>query len=144
MGIGRDMEKLKKSRTKDGEGAKTMGELLRYLITGGSAFLLEYVLYLILYKWVGLDYALSMVLVYTALFAVTFVVTRKWTFKSKANAKRQLLLYFLLFLFNVYVGNYLMMRMLVGAGISAEIAPFLKTAMITTWNFLIYKYVIYK
>lgn len=123
--------------------SKTMGEFLRYLVTGISAFALEYILYMILYSRVGMDYALSMVIVYTVLFAMTFVVTRKWTFRSEANAKRQLVLYFLLFLFNVYVGNYLMMRTLVGAGVPAEFAPFIKTALITTWNFLIYKYVIY-
>lgn len=124
--------------------SKAAGEFVRYLITGGSAFVLEYILYMALYKWAGLDYALSMVIVYTALFAGTFVVTRKWTFRSEENPRRQLFLYFLLFLFNVYVGNYVMMRFLVGTGVPAEIAPFLKTAMITAWNFLIYKYVIYK
>ncbi|MDO4754078.1 MAG: GtrA family protein [Bacillota bacterium] len=130
-------------RFKRMKDSKAMGELLRYLVTGGSAFLLEYALYLLLYRAVGLDYAFAMTIVYSALFVITFVVTRKWTFKSKASAKRQLVLYLMLFLFNLLIGNYLMMRWLVGAGMSAELAPFIKTAMITCWNFLIYKYVIY-
>lgn len=123
--------------------SKTGGELIRYLVTGFSAFLLEYVLYLLLYKVAGFDYALSMVTVYSVLFLVTFVVTRKWTFRSKSGARRQLVLYFALFLFNVFVGNYLLMRALVSAGVPAETAPFIKTALITSWNFVIYKFVIY-
>ncbi len=78
------------------------------------------------------------------LFLITFIVTRKWTFESTGSAAAQLVMHFLLFVFNVWVGNYLLMRGLVGVGISKDIAPFLKTAMITCWNFLIYKFIIYK
>lgn len=118
-------------------------QFLRYLVTGGAAFVLEYLLYLLLYKIWGVDYALAMVTVYSFLFFVTFVATRRWTFQSEGNVRRQLVLYLLLFLFNVLVGNYYMMRFLVGVGVPAEFAPFLKTAMVTAWNFLIYKYIIY-
>lgn len=124
--------------------SESTGQLLRYFVTGVTAFVVEYVLYLILYKILKIDYAVSMLIVYSLLFVLTFVATRKWTFRSDGAVRRQLILYLLLFLFNAYAGNYIMMRGLVGLGVPAEFAPFIKTAMITCWNFLIYKYVIYK
>lgn len=124
--------------------SKSARQFVRYLITGGTAFVAEYAMYQVLYRFLGVDYAVSSVIVYSALFVITFVATRRWTFESRGNAKRQLLLYFLLFAFNVFVGNYLMMRAFVGMGMSKDIAPFFKTAIITCWNFILYKFVIYK
>ncbi len=123
---------------------KVSKQLFRYIVTGGAAFVAEYALYQLLYRILGVDYAVAAVIVYTLLFIITFVVTRKWTFESTGSAAAQLVMHFLLFAFNVWVGNYLLMRGLVGVGISKDIAPFLKTAMITCWNFLIYKFIIYK
>ncbi len=123
---------------------KVSKQLFRYIVTGGAAFVAEYALYQLLYRILGVDYAVAAVIVYTLLFIITFVVTRKWTFESTGSAAAQLVMHFLLFVFNVWVGNYLLMRGLVGVGISKDIAPFLKTAMITCWNFLIYKFIIYK
>ncbi len=123
---------------------KVSKQLFRYIVTGGAAFVAEYALYQLLYRILGVDYAVAAVIVYTLLFLITFIVTRKWTFESTGSAAAQLVMHFLLFVFNVWVGNYLLMRGLVGVGISKDIAPFLKTAMITCWNFLIYKFIIYK
>ncbi len=123
---------------------KVSKQLFRYIVTGGAAFVAEYALYQLLYRILGVDYAVAAVIVYTLLFLITFIVTRKWTFESTGSAAAQLVMHFLLFAFNVWVGNYLLMRGLVGVGISKDIAPFLKTAMITCWNFLIYKFIIYK
>lgn len=119
-------------------------QLFRYVVTGGSAFLVEYILYLLLIKLVGIDYAIASVTIYILLFIATFIATRKWTFESKGNPKRELLLYLLLVLFNAYVGNYVLIKWLVGLGIPKEIAPFFKTGAITMWNFIIYKFIIYK
>lgn len=122
----------------------TFRQLVRYLITGVSAFIAEYLIYMFLFKVLKIDYAISMSIAFTIMFVVTFIVSRKWTFESTGNARRQFALYLLLFLFNLAFGNYVMMRLLVGAGVPESIAPFIKTAMITMWNFLLYKYVIYK
>ncbi len=119
-------------------------QLFRYVVTGGSAFLGEYLLYMLLFKVFGIDYAIASVIAFVVFFLVTFVLNRKWTFESTGNAKRQFALYFLLFLFNMLFGNYVLIQWIVGVGIPKEIAPFFKTAAITMWNFVIYRLVIYK
>lgn len=119
-------------------------EFRRYLITGFTAFGIEYLLYLLLYRGFGMDYALASVIVYFTVFAVTFIVTRNWTFESDGAIRRQFVMHLALFLFNLVVGSYFLLRFLVGIGIPATVAPILKMGMITCWNFLLFRYVIYK
>lgn len=126
------------------EFSKSKKQFLRYLITGFSAFAAEYILYLFLYKILHMDYALASAIVYSLLFFITFVITRKWTFESRGNPTRQLVLHGSLFLFNLLFGSYFLMKIFVGAGVPPEIAPFLRTAAITIWNFLAYKFIIYR
>lgn len=118
-------------------------EVFRYLLTGGSAFVAEYLLFLLLYKWIGMDYAIASTIVYALLFVITFVATKKWTFEAEGNTKKQLYMHFGLFLFNLAIGYYLI-QWIVAIGIPATIAPIFKMAIIVIWNFLIFKYIIYK
>ncbi len=118
---------------------------IRYVVVGGSAFILEYLGYLALHQVIGLSYQLSSVIVYSVLFWFVFLLNRQWSFESTGSVYIQLVKYIALFIFNNLVGNILLMQFLVdGIGISALIAPVLKMAMIVIWNYFIYKYFIYK
>lgn len=124
---------------------KTFEQLTRYLITGFTAFGIEYGLYLILLKWVGLHYVTASVIVYALVFWFSFMLNRMWSFKSQGAIKRQVFQYGLLFLFNLVVANVVLMRLFIDVlGLSALISPFFKMACVVSWNFLIYKYIIYK
>lgn len=116
---------------------------VRYVITGGTAFLVEYGLYLILIKLTHLSPVPAAMLVYTVVFLVTFVMTRTWTFRSNGRLHWQFVAHFGLFVFNLLIGNYFLFDYLLNAGVSKYIAPFIKTALITCWNFLIFRYLIY-
>ncbi|MDH8679236.1 GtrA family protein [Fusibacter bizertensis] len=125
--------------------SETASQLIKYLITGFTAFGIEYGLYVILYKWVGLYYIVASMIVYALVFWFSFFVNRIWSFKSTGNLKKQLMQYGLLFFFNLIVSNLFLMKFLTDViGISALISPFLKAGFIVCWNFLIYKYIIYK
>ncbi len=76
---------------------KVSKQLFRYIVTGGAAFVAEYALYQLLYRILGVDYAVAAVIVYTLLFIITFVVTRKWTFESTGSAAAQLVMHFFAF-----------------------------------------------
>lgn len=124
---------------------ETAKQLIKYLITGFTAFGIEYSLYVILYKWVGLYYILASMIVYALVFWFSFFVNRIWSFKSTGDVKKQLIQYGLLFFFNLIVSNIFLMKFLTDViGISALLSPFLKMACVVCWNFLIYKYIIYK
>ena len=125
--------------------SKTAQQLMRYLVTGFTAFGIEYALYVLLYKVVGFNYILASVVVYALVFGFSFLVNRKWSFESTGDIKRQTVLYLMLFLFNLVVSNVFLLRFFTETlGINALISPFLKMACVVCWNFLAYKYIIYK
>ena len=120
-------------------------QLIRYLVTGFTAFGIEYAMYVFLLKVVGLHYILASVIVYALVFWFSFIVNRIWSFKSKGNISKQLLQYGLLFSFNLVVSNIFIMKLLTDViGLDPLISPFIKMAFVVSWNFLIYKYIIYK
>ena len=134
------MERLKKVLAPE-----TIKQIIRYLITGFTAFGIEYALYVMLLKWAGLHYILASVIVYALVFWFSFLVNRIWSFKSKGNIKRQFIQYGALFAFNLVVSNIFLMKLFTDVfGISELISPFLKMACVVCWNFLIYKCIIYK
>lgn len=123
----------------------TFKQLTRYLITGFTAFGIEYSLYVWLYKLMGLNYILASVIVYALVFWFSFIINRIWSFKSKGSIKKQFVQYGLLFLFNLVVSNILLMKLFTEVlGIDPLLSPFLKMACVVCWNFLIYKFIIYK
>ena len=125
--------------------SETAKQLIKYLITGFTAFGIEYGLYVLLYKWVGLHYILASLIVYTLVFWFSFFVNRIWSFKSTGDVIKQLMQYGLLFFFNLIIANIFLMKLLTDViGISPLLSPFCKMAFVVCWNFLIYKYIIYK
>lgn len=125
--------------------SETVNQLIRYLITGFTAFGIEYSLYVVLYKLIGMNYVIASMIVYALVFLFSFFVNRKWSFKSTGKLNRQLILYLLLFFFNLIVANAFLLKFLTDVlGINALISPFIKMACVVCWNFLIYKYIIYK
>lgn len=134
-----------KQRFLDIKAHKTIQQLIKYLITGFTAFGIEYGLYVLLLKVWAVNYIVASALVYTLMFWFVFLVNRFWSFKSTGDMKKQIVQYGLLFVFNLIVGNVLLMTLLTDVlGMSAYLSPFFKTACVVSWNFLIYKYLIYK
>lgn len=126
-------------------GSETRQQLLRYLITGFTAFGIEYALYVLLFRGLGIHYITASTLVYAVVFWFVFLMNRYWSFQSQGDIRKQLLQYGLLFLFNLLVANVLLMYLLTDIfGVSPYFSPILKMGMIVCWNFLIYKYIIYR
>ncbi|HAS72761.1 MAG TPA: GtrA family protein [Clostridiales bacterium UBA8960] len=124
---------------------ETLAQLYRYLVTGFTAFGIEYALYVFLLKVLGWHYVLSSVIVYALVFWFSFIINRIWSFKSKGDMRKQVIQYGLLFFFNLVVANVILMTFFIDiVGISPLVSPFLKMACVVCWNFLIYKTIIYK
>lgn len=124
---------------------KTLTQVLRYLVTGSAAFSFEYGLYIVLLNLFQVHYLMANVVVYVFVFWFIFLVNRYWSFQSTGDIKKQLFQYALLFIFNLIVANIILMYLFTDVlGISPYISPVLKMFVVICWNFLIYKYVIYK
>lgn len=139
------IEKMKKSRFfGDFFKPETRGQFLRYLLTGFASFIAEYLLFLLLFDKLNVQYIYSNTIVYTVIFIINFLLNRLWSFKSKSDPKRQLALYLALFLFNLAATNAVMYLLSGMLAMSPRISKILVMGMIVVWNFIIYKKVIYK
>ena len=147
-------EKLMKSRLlKDFMNTETLGQFIRYVIVGITGFILEYTLFLVLRERLGIRELLSNIIVYTVIFWFNFLLNKFWSFKARNNFKRQLLYYGILFFFNLIVGNILLfsgIRYLLvlwfgeGSWPVLYLPKILIMFFIVSWNFVLYKKVIYK
>jgi putative flippase GtrA len=123
---------------------ESLGQLFRYIFTGLISFGIEYSLFILLYRVFEIWYITSHVSVYIVVFWFNFFVNRLWSFKSKSNLQRQLSMYTLLFVFNLIVATLIMYLLSEILRITPLISKVLVMGMTVSWNFIIYKTVIYK
>jgi putative flippase GtrA len=132
---------------------ETLGQFIRYVIVGLSGFIVEYALFIILREKLAIHEILVNILVYTVIFWLNFLLNKFYSFRSRSNFKKQLLYYGILFFFNMVVGNVLLfsgIRYLLvlsfgeGSWPVAYLPKILIMFFIISWNFVLYKKVIYK
>ncbi|HOJ11202.1 MAG TPA: GtrA family protein [Clostridiales bacterium] len=122
----------------------TIPQFLRYITTGGLAFILEYSTFYILSNLLDFWYIWANSIAMTLGFAISFILNRHWSFKSGANPVKQLILYGILFLINLGISNLLMLLFTGTMGIKPLISKIITIGILVCWNFVIYKKIIFK
>jgi len=115
----------------------------RYLLVGGSTALLEIVVFQALFALSGHNVLLANPVAVVVATALNFALNRSWTFASRGHVGRSLLLYVLLFLFNMTFSTTVIAA-LVGIGLMSVAAKILTMVCITLWNFVLYRKVIFR
>lgn len=77
-------------------------ELLRFLIGGGSAVLVDYIVYRLL-MLAGVDMSIAKEISYVAGAIVGFIINKLWTFESKGFSKTEILRYIILYAFSACI-----------------------------------------
>lgn len=116
----------------------------RYLVTGFLCFGIEYALFNTLYHLLGLGYIWANTVALGTVFWINFLMNRYWSFKSKKSLKVQLPLYAALFAFNIFATNTLLYLLSGKIGINPSISKLLVMGAVVSWNFILYKKVIYR
>ena len=116
--------------------------LIKYLIIGGSAFVIEYLLFL----WLRtlLYYILANAIIYSIMFWAVFLANKFINFKSRGHILKELSLYTILYFVNLIVINLLLYCLSEFFMIDAAIGKFFVSGTACLWNFALYKFVIYK
>jgi putative flippase GtrA len=122
----------------------SIDQFKRYLVIGFSTFFLEYAIFCTLHNAAKIYHLYANTGAYIIAFWFNFLMNRFWSFKSTGNLKRQLAQYLVLFAFNLGATNLLMYVLSDLAGIIPEISKVLVMGAIVSWNFVLYKKVIYK
>jgi putative flippase GtrA len=132
---------------------ETLGQFLRYLVVGFTSFGVEYTLFIVFRHLLPLPELVVNIGVYTVIFWLNFTLNRLFAFRSKAPLLPQLLAYGFLFAFNLVVGNILLFSairhglvLLAGEGSwpVLYLPKILIMVFIVSWNFILYKKIIYK
>jgi putative flippase GtrA len=119
-------------------------QLRRYLVSGISAFAVEYLTFQLFLNIFDIQKFISNSIAMFIGFWFSFLLNRFWSFESKENFIKQLSLYSVLFLINLIISNSLMFVFTDRLGISPSISKIIIMGMIVAWNFVLYKKVIYK
>jgi len=125
-------------------GEKSSKQFIRYLIIGFSSFLLEYLLFFTLFKLLKVNALISNSIAIFIVFWFNFLLNRYWSFESKEKLFKQLIMYLILFAFNITVSNLFIYEASIIINMSPLISKVLIMGAIVIWNFILYKKVIYK
>jgi putative flippase GtrA len=112
---------------------------VRYLLVGGTTFILDFGILYILHGMFKLNLAASTSVAYWISISYNFALNRYWTFdaREKESLKRHLTTYFALLIFN-YLFTVTFVS-IVGDHISYVIAKALAVVISMSWTYFIYK-----
>jgi len=118
---------------------------IKYLLSGGLAFAVDYLLLLACYYVLSFQLWVATTLGYLSGLCVSFFINRTWVFGERGKQRkvtRQLVEYLLLLFFN-YFFTVFAIRLLNNQAVSPAISKIAITAMIAGWNYIIFNKVIF-
>ncbi|MCX8128685.1 MAG: GtrA family protein [Clostridia bacterium] len=119
-------------------------QFIRYIISGISAFTVEYLFFRLLLDTFNIQKFISNSAAMLVGFWFSFLLNRFWSFGSKTGFMKQLSLYSILFLINLVISNLLMLVFSDILHITPSISKAVIMGMVAVWNFVIFKKIIYK
>ena len=120
-----------------------MPQFSRYLLAGVFCAALEYLSFMLLQTKINLLVANT--LAYALGFTGSFLLNKYAVFpNNNGKTPQQLLAYCLLALFNYIIGMALLVWLVQSAGLPAFAAKAIAMVTVVSWNFLMYKKVVYR
>ena len=121
-----------------------ISQMKRYLITGFTSAAIELSLLYILRDVIKLGIIESNSIALTIVFWFNFLMNRFFSFKSSGSIKKQIIMYGILFVFNLGASDLIMHLLTSSLHIHYLLAKVFAIGAVVSWNFILYKKVIYK
>ena len=118
--------------------------MARYLVTGFISAAIEFSLLFIFKDLAGLSVVASNTMALAIVFWVNFLMNRLWSFKSKMRLSRQLPMYLMLFVINIGASDLIMYLLTDIVQMQYLLAKVFAIGSVVSWNFIIYRKVIYR
>ncbi len=117
---------------------------VKYLVVGGSSFVLDYAIFYSLYSFAGFRASYANAVSVFLAFIYNFSLNRLWSFESKEPIMKQLVLYLGLMFFNMAFSSGFIYFTAKYIFLDPKIAKIIAMCIIVIWNFFLYKKVIFK
>lgn len=118
-------------------------DLLRYSLVGTSSAAIEILLFVFFYQLVGIQVVISNICALALAAIYNFTMNRKWTFKSSKRLLRSLVLYVILVAWNQLFSSWVIVYFM-NLGLNALLAKILTMLCIVSWNFVLYRRVVFR
>lgn len=118
---------------------------VRYLISGTSAFVIEYACFALLISLTS-NLLLSNTISFIVGVGVGFVFHKFWSFSGnhQLHARSQILATFSMGLFNLFFTNTIISILVTALDISPYISKIITLIIIVIWNYVIFNYVVFR
>jgi len=124
------------------ESKDSIIQFSKYIIIGGTSALCELLLFTI-FQVLGIGIFISNISSVIIATIINYLLNKSWAFKSKKSSIKSLVLYISLFIFNITFSSQFII-ILSNKGIQSIIAKLISMILITCWNFVLYKKIIFK
>ncbi|MET9326239.1 GtrA family protein [Tsukamurella sp. NPDC003166] len=134
----------------DHQALKT--QLVRFVLTGGLAAIVDFGLTLLLGKFLGLDEALAKTIGFICGTTTAYLLNRRWTFKAEPSTKRLIAVWVLyVAMYGVQLGLYMAFFTLfpppedgIGSYVNRLVAFVIAQGTATVVNFIVQRTVIFR
>lgn len=124
------------------ENKDSVIQFSKYIIIGGTSALCELILFTI-FQLGGIGIFISNISSVIIATSINYLLNKFWAFKSQKGSIKSLVLYISLFIFNIAFSSQFII-ILSNAGIKSIVAKLISMILITCWNFVLYKKVVFK
>lgn len=120
--------------------------IAKFLITGVSAAVAEYGIFVLLYGFIfdNQFLVISQVSSFLIGFAISFLLNKFWVFQTKGWSYQELIKYSILAAINLVLSSGVLWLLTSVFGIVYWVSKFVVMAMVAVWNYLIFQKIIFK
>ncbi len=110
-------------------------ELIKFLMAGGSCFVLELITLWCLTEFGGINYLWSAAIAFTLAVAVNYVMCVRWVWSSARRTTKAATIFLLTSVAGLGINQVCMFLMVERLGLHYMLAKIFSTALVTSWNF---------
>ncbi|MCQ1949506.1 GtrA family protein [Arthrobacter sp. zg-Y859] len=119
-----------------------LGPAGRYLLVGGVSFAVDFFLLVLLHEYFGVELWLATPIAFLTSFAANYFLSRFFTFAGSGARGTSFVKYVALVLFNTVAAS-LIVSGFEAVGSSYMLGKVASTAMMTVWNYFLYKHFVF-
>ncbi len=124
------------------ESKNSIIQFSKYIIIGGLSALCELLLFTV-FEVLGISIFISNLSSVIIATIINYLLNKLWAFKSQKGSVKSLVLYISLFVFNITFSSQFII-FLSNSGVKSIVAKLISMILITCWNFVLYKKLIFK